>query len=75
MRHSSWTLFLVPLALPLVFLCLPGSMKCPVEAAPASVEAYESLGQEAQSRPEIPGLSMGSGEEASGDISEAFYKE
>lgn len=25
MRHSSWTLFLVPLALPLVFLVLPGS--------------------------------------------------
>jgi hypothetical protein len=25
MRHSAWTLWLVPLALPLVLLCIPGS--------------------------------------------------
>lgn len=27
MRHSAWTLWLVPLALPLVLLCIPGSME------------------------------------------------
>jgi hypothetical protein len=25
MRHSAWTLWLVPLALPLVLFCIPGS--------------------------------------------------
>ena len=25
MRHSSWTVFMIPLALPLVLLCLPGA--------------------------------------------------
>lgn len=35
MRHSSWTPFLVPLALPLVLLCIPGA------GAPVDTEAPE----------------------------------
>ncbi len=75
MRHSSWTLFLVPLALPLVFLCMPGSMKSPGHENPSAGDPYESPRLETLSFPEIPGLSMGSGEEASGEISEALFKD
>jgi hypothetical protein len=38
MRHSSWTLFLVPLALPLVFLCFPGATATIHQAAPPGAE-------------------------------------
>jgi len=75
MRHSSWTLFLVPLTLPLVFLCIPGSMKPTVRTDPAAGSAYESLQEENASRPDIPGLSMGFDEEASGEISEALFRD
>jgi len=75
MRHSSWTLFLVPLALPLLFLFMPGSMKSSGHENPAAGDTYESPRQESLSFPEIPGLTMGSSEEASGEISEALFKD
>ena len=75
MRHSSWTLFLVPLALPLVFLCIPGSMKSTDRPDPSAGEAYEHLQEEAPASLEVTGLSLGSGENASGEISEAFFKD
>jgi len=75
MRHSSWTLFLVPLTLPLVFLCIPGSMEPTHQADPGARDAYESLQEGNPSRSEILGLSMGSGEEASTEISEALFKD
>jgi hypothetical protein len=75
MRHSSWTLFLVPLALPLVFLCMPGAMKSTGQTNPTAGDTHGSTQQESPAGPEIPGLSMGSGEHASGEISEALFKD
>ena len=75
MRHSSWTLFLVPLTLPLVFLCIPGSTKPTDRTDPAAGNAYESLQEDKPSRLEIPGLSLGSGEDPSREISEALFKD
>jgi hypothetical protein len=75
MRHSSWTLFLVPLTLPLVFLCIPGSTKPTDQTDPGAGTAFQSLQEENLSRLEIPGLSLGSGEDASREISEALFKD
>ena len=75
MRHSSWTLFLVPLTLPLVFLCIPGSMRSPDQSDPVAEEAYQGLHQENPSHPEVPGLSFGSRDEASGETSEALFRD
>ncbi len=75
MRHSSWTLFLVPLALPLVFLCIPGSMKSMDRSDPSAGESYERLQEEIPSSLEVTGLTLGSGENVSGETSEAFFKD
>jgi len=75
MRHSSWTLFLVPLALPLVFLCIPGSMKSTDRSDPSAGKAYERLQERTPLSLEVTGLPLGPGENASGEISEAFFKD
>lgn len=66
MRHSSWTLFLVPLALPLVLLFLPGSMNSTDQSNPSAGAPYEQV-QEM-----IPVAPI---ESASGEISEALFKD
>ena len=43
MRHSTWTPFLVPLALPLVLLCIPGTSKPEDTQVPAEQPASEYL--------------------------------
>ena len=75
MRHSSWTLFLVPLTLPLVLLCLPGSMRSGGNDAPAVGQAYEHLQEADPSTPDPGVVSLGSGDEGSGRTSEALFKD
>jgi hypothetical protein len=74
MRHSSWTLLLVPLTLPLVFLCVPGTMKPTDRSNPAAEATYESPPPEASVSPEIPDPDIDSGEEHSGDGSEGLFR-
>ncbi|MGD2123640.1 MAG: hypothetical protein PVJ76_17950 [Gemmatimonadota bacterium] len=72
MRHSSWTLFLVPLAFPLVLL-LPGATKKPDSVEPvANYEQVQSewiLPFENLSGPSTPS------EEPARDLPEALYKD
>ncbi|MFH1763235.1 MAG: hypothetical protein ABIF09_03490 [Gemmatimonadota bacterium] len=75
MRHSSWTLFLVPLAMPLVFLCLPGSMKSTDRTGPLAGEAYESLQDGDPSKLEVTEPSLGSSENVSLEIPEALFRD
>ena len=48
MRHSSWTPFLVPLALPLVLLCIPASSASEDTEGPAEQPASEYVLDEYQ---------------------------
>ena len=75
MRHSSWTLFLVPLTLPLVLLCLPGSMKSGGTNAATIGEVYEHVLELDPSIPELTMISRGEGDEGSGEPSEALFKD
>ena len=56
MRHSSWTLFLVPLALPLVLLCCPGGTTVSHRSAPAVESAQEPVLQADSLAPEAASL-------------------
>lgn len=75
MRHSSWTLFLVPLAIPLVFLCLPGSMKSTDRSGPSEGEAYESLLEEDPSSLDATEFSLAFGESFTLEIPEALFRD
>ena len=75
MRHSSWTLFLVPLALPLVFLFLPGSMKSSVETSSPAGENSELVQDQLSLPPDGGGAYTGSLEEKPGDVSEGLFKD
>ena len=48
MRHSSWTPFLVPLALPLVLLCIPGAGKPEDAEAPEEQPTSEYVADDYQ---------------------------
>jgi len=74
MRHSSWTLFLVPLTLPLVLLCLPGSMGSGGEGTAEDGQVYEFLQETDPSASEVTVISLGSGEEGSRRTSEALFR-
>jgi hypothetical protein len=75
MRHSSWTLFLVPLALPLVLLCFPGSLK-QVNQSPAETGAAVELAQESAVPSLTPaGATTGSLDETTSEHSESLYKD
>ena len=75
MRHSSWTLFLVPLALPLVLLCFPGSLR-QVDQSPAETGVAVELAQELAT-PSLtpPGATAGSPDETSSEPSESLYRD
>ncbi len=75
MRHSSWTVFLVPLALALVVLLLPGSLRSPNPTDSTGVPGYGQLQEESWSSLEATVLPSASSEETSDDISEALYKD
>lgn len=75
MRHSSWTLFLVPLALPLVLLCFPGQLKR-VNQGPAPTGVVVELAQEpATPSLNVSGASSGSPEETLTEKSESLFKD
>jgi hypothetical protein len=75
MRHSSWTLFLVPLALPLVLFCFPGAAR-QVDQTPApTVEVQEVVQEAALSTNNVLGASSGSMEEGIIERPEAYFKE
>ena len=75
MRHSSWTLFLVPLALPLVLFCFPGTAR-QVDQTPAPLAEVQEVVQETAVSPNIVlGASSGSLEEGIIERPEAYFKE
>ncbi len=75
MRHSSWTLFLVPLAIPLVFLCLPGSMKSTDRFGPSQGEVYESLHREDPASLDATALPLAYEESVKSEIPEALFRD
>ena len=74
MRHSSWTLFLVPLALPLVLL-LPGAMKSPGPADPVATATYEQIQTETALQFEDLSRTAASSDDSAREVSEALYKD
>jgi len=56
MRHSSWTLFLVPLALPLVLLLLPGARRSLDGGNADSRPVFEHFEEQSPSPSGSPGL-------------------
>ncbi len=75
MRHSSWTLFLVPLVLALVVLLLPGTTTSPDSPDPMGGAVYSQVLEEGFSRTETPVPASGSAEETTQSDSEALYKD
>jgi len=75
MRHSSWTLFLVPLALALVVILLPGSTTSSDRSDPAGRAGYGQILEESLSRPEAPVISSSNADELTQSDSEALYKD
>jgi len=74
MRHSSWTLFLVPLALPLVLL-LPGAAKKEDPASPVAKPSYEQFREQGPSRTPQFGTEKATGENPSEDLFEALHRD
>jgi hypothetical protein len=74
MRHSSWTLFLVPLALPLVLL-LPGALKNEDPAGPVARAGYEQFREEVSSGQQQFRAVTATPEEPPEELSEALYKD
>ena len=75
MRHSSWTLFLVPLALALVILCMPGTLKTTSRIDSPSKGMVEFVQDEPTALSEAVTSGFGSGGETSQESSESLYKE
>ncbi len=75
MRHSSWTLFLVPLALPLVFFCFPGAARQVNQTPAPTVEVQEVVQEAAVSTDNVLGASSGSLDEGVMEPSGTFFKE
>jgi len=75
MRHSSWTVFLVPLALALAVLLLPGSTQSSNLTDSATGARYEHFVEESLSRLDATAPPSGSAEDGTGDTSEALYKD
>lgn len=75
MRHSSWTLFMVPLALALVILCLPGAWRTTNRIDGPSGEIVESVQDESPAPSEAVNSASGTGGDTYQDFSEALYKE
>ena len=74
MRHSSWTLLLVPLALALVILCMPGTLKTTSRIDPPAEESVEAMEEERPVLSEAIGASFGSGGDTFQDSPESLYK-
>ena len=75
MRHSSWTLFLIPLTLPLVLLCVPGSTNSGETPASAGYEVLGEVPEQALTYRDFPTISLKSGDDAQGETSEALFKD
>jgi hypothetical protein len=75
MRHSSWTLFLVPLTLPLVLLCVPGSTQPGETPASAGYEVLGEVPEQALTDMDLPTISLKSGDDSRGETSEALFKD
>ena len=75
MRHSSWTLFLVPLALPLVLFCFPGAARQVDQTPVPPVEVQEVVQEAALSTNTVLGAGSGSLEESIIERSETFFKD
>ena len=58
MRHSSWTLFLVPLVLPLVLLLIPGARRSLDQSDSSGGTTYEQVDELAPSLSGSLGLPM-----------------
>jgi hypothetical protein len=60
MRHSAWTLWLVPLALPLVLVCIPGS-RDPLDSRDwdgREAEAHEVVQTDLPTRSQHPAVAV-----------------
>jgi hypothetical protein len=74
MRHSSWTLYLVPLALPAVLLCLPGSMQS-VEVGPPTGQDASTIHLETPVSLPLSGVAVELTDGPPSDSPEALYQE
>lgn len=75
MRHSSWTLFLVPLALPLVMFCFPGAARHVNQTPAPAVEVQEVVQEAAVSVEYLLGASSASLEESVIERSGTYFQE
>ena len=75
MKHSSWTLFLVPLTLPLALLFLPRSINSADRSGPSAGTSHEVIQELSLPNLEEIGPIQGSGDARSGEDSEALFKE
>jgi len=66
---------LVPLLLPLVLLCMPGSMRRPDQIDPMPGGTLETTVQQSSPDVEAPDLLLAPVEKGSGGTSEALFKD
>ena len=74
MRHSSWTLFLVPLALPLVLICFPVALKSLDSVDPAQGVQTELVQQPASLEAPAVTYSGGGSDDGMNQRSDALYR-
>jgi hypothetical protein len=75
MRHSSWTLFLVPLALAAFILIMPEALKVTNQPESRPQEAVETLWDDPAAVSEAANAEFGSGGDTFQDSPESLYKE
>ena len=75
MRHSSWTLFLVPLALPLVLMAFPGQMRQANQRPAETGVAVELVQETTAPSSALQGASSGSLEDTATEPSESLFKD
>ena len=75
MRHSSWTLFLVPLALAAFILIMPGALRTTNLPESPTEEAVEILWDDPAALSDAGNAEFGSGGDTFQESPESLYKE
>ena len=74
MRHSSWTLFLIPLTLPAVLLCLPGARQS-VDENGSAVQDAPQVRVETPMNLSVPAILVDPGDGSQSNSPEALFQE